>query len=86
MWEDPGYCSLCYPRQVALGSIRKQVGRGWGFSSAVEHLPSKCKALGSVLSSGKKNKKKNKKEKQKRKQVGHASMVSALVPASRFLS
>jgi len=28
--------------------------RGWGFSSVVEHLPSKRKALGSVLSSGKK--------------------------------
>jgi hypothetical protein len=30
---------------------------GWGFSSVVEHLPSKHKALGSVLSSGKKKKK-----------------------------
>jgi hypothetical protein len=29
---------------------------GWGFSSVVERLPSKCKALGSVLSSGKKEK------------------------------
>lgn len=28
--------------------------RGWGFSSVVEHLPSKHKALHSVLSSGKK--------------------------------
>ena len=27
---------------------------GWGFNSVVEHLPSKHKALGSVLSSGKK--------------------------------
>jgi len=35
---------------------------GWGFSSVVEHLPSKRKALGSVLSSRKK-KKKRKKEK-----------------------
>jgi len=31
---------------------------GWGFSSVVEHLPSKLKALGSVPSSGKKRKKK----------------------------
>jgi hypothetical protein len=37
---------------------------GWGFSSVVERLPSKCKALGSVLSSGKnKNKQTNKKKK-----------------------
>lgn len=28
--------------------------RGWGSSAVVEHLPSKRKALGSVLSSGKK--------------------------------
>jgi len=32
--------------------------RGWGFSSAVEHLPSKRKALGSVPSSEKKKEKK----------------------------
>jgi hypothetical protein len=32
--------------------------RGWGFSSVVKCLPSKPKALGSVLSSGKKEKKK----------------------------
>jgi len=31
---------------------------GWGFSSAVERLPSKCKALGLVPSSEKKKKKK----------------------------
>ena len=30
------------------------MGWGWGFSSVVESLPSKCKALGSVLSSGNK--------------------------------
>jgi hypothetical protein len=29
---------------------------GWGFSKVVESLPSKHKALGSVLSSGKKKK------------------------------
>ena len=33
---------------------------GWGFSSVVECLPSKLKALGSVLSSGKEKKKKKK--------------------------
>lgn len=33
--------------------------RGWGFSSVVERLPSKCKALGSVLSSGGEKKKKH---------------------------
>jgi hypothetical protein len=30
----------------------KYLNTGWGFSSVVEHLPSKRKALGSVLSSG----------------------------------
>jgi len=34
--------------------------RGWGFSSVVECLPRKCKALGSVPSSEKKNQKKKK--------------------------
>ena len=34
------------------------LGVGWGFSSVVECLPSKRKALGSVLSSGRKKKKK----------------------------
>jgi len=32
--------------------------KGWGFSSVVERLPRKLKALGSVPSSGKKKKKK----------------------------
>jgi len=32
------------------------VSGGWGFSSVVEHLPSKCKALGLVPSSEKKKK------------------------------
>jgi len=35
-------------------------GRGWGFSSVLEYLPSKRKALGSVPSSEKKKKEKNK--------------------------
>jgi len=39
----------------------KNMERGWGFSSAVERLPSKRKALGSVPSSEKKEKKKKKK-------------------------
>jgi hypothetical protein len=39
--------------------------RGWGFSSVVECLPSKPKALGSGLSSRKKKKKKRKKKKEK---------------------
>lgn len=32
--------------------VKNSVCRGWGFSSEVERLPSKCKALGSVLSWG----------------------------------
>jgi len=39
--------------------------RGWGFSSVVERLPSKRKALGLVPSSEKKKKKKKKKEKKR---------------------
>jgi len=38
-------------RQCEAG---KEALRGWGFSSVVEHLPSKRKALGSVPSSEKK--------------------------------
>jgi len=38
----------------------KQTNRGWGFSSVVERLPRKRKALGSVPSSEKKNPPKNK--------------------------
>jgi len=38
------------------GRLMKGLGRGWGFSSVVEHLPSKRKALGSVPSSEKKKK------------------------------
>lgn len=37
-----------------------KVSRGWGFSSVVEHLPSKHKGLGSVFSSGGKKDKKKK--------------------------
>jgi len=40
-----------------FGSELKRQSRGWGFSSVVEGLPSKCKALGSVPSSEKKKKK-----------------------------
>jgi hypothetical protein len=49
-----------------VGKLALQLNfEGWGFSSVVERLPSKHKALGSVLSSGKKKEKK-KKEKKKR--------------------
>ncbi|EDL78964.1 rCG27106 [Rattus norvegicus] len=41
--------------------LSRDCSRGWGFSSVVEHLPRKRKALGSVPSSEKK-KKKNKKK------------------------
>jgi serine protease inhibitor ecotin len=35
----------------------KQNVEGWGYSSMVEHLPSMCEALGSVLSTTKKQNK-----------------------------
>jgi len=44
-------------------SFKKRKHRGWGFSSVVERLPSKRKALGSVPSSEKKKKEKKKKRK-----------------------
>jgi len=43
----------------------KMLGPGWGFSSVVERLPRKRKALGSVPSSEKKNQKKKKKKKER---------------------
>jgi hypothetical protein len=39
---------------VYISDLKKIHKGGWGFSSVVERLPSKRKALGSVLSSGKK--------------------------------
>jgi len=44
--------------------LRSLAGGGWGFSSVVERLPRKRKALGSVPSSEKKNQKKKKKKKE----------------------
>jgi len=46
---------------------RNYNSRGWGFSSAVERLPRRHKALGLVPSSGKKKKERKKKEKRKKK-------------------
>jgi len=43
-----------------LSRAFKNIGLGWGFSSAVERLPSERKALGSVPSSEKKKKKEKK--------------------------
>jgi len=41
---------------VAFASFKVFNAGGWGFSSVVERLPRKRKALGSVPSSGKKKK------------------------------
>jgi len=43
---------------------------GWGFSSVVERLPRKRKALGSVPSSEKMNQKKKKKKKERKRKKG----------------
>jgi len=44
--------------KLGKGTTFKNVNlKGWGFSSLVEHLPSKRKTLGSVPSSEKKGKK-----------------------------
>jgi len=42
--------------------LKEDLNGGWGFSSVVERLPRKRKALGSVPSSEKKNRKKKKKK------------------------
>ena len=54
LWQKMNWCNA---RRTAQSKI--SVGRGWGFSSEVERLPRKRKALGSVPSSEKKNQKKN---------------------------
>jgi hypothetical protein len=36
--------------------IPHQSKKGWGCSSVVEHLPTMCKVLGSILSTARKNK------------------------------
>jgi hypothetical protein len=43
---------------ITVSELLRPTMGGWGFSSVVECLPSKLKALGSVLSSGKEKKKK----------------------------
>jgi len=50
-------------RSSILNLIKKEEG-GWGFSSVAERLPSKCKALGSVPSSGKKKKERKERKKE----------------------
>jgi len=57
-----GFIQLTLPHCCL--SPKKVRTRGWGFSSMVERLPRKRKALGSVPSSEKKNQKKKKKESQ----------------------
>jgi hypothetical protein len=51
------------------------VGWGWGFNSVLEHLPSKHKALGSVLSSEKKKNRENKQIKTKNKKSLHKTIL-----------
>jgi len=50
---------------------------GWGFSSVVERLPRKRKALGSVPSSKKKRTKKKKKKKEKKKKQSLDQSINA---------
>lgn len=58
-------------------NFRKISFWGWGFSSVVERLPSKCKVLGSVPSSGKKRKEKKRKER-KKKQITKVTLTTFL--------
>jgi len=48
----------CTSFSLFLNGFLKNFFRGWGFSSVVQRLPRKRKALGSVPSSEKKNQKK----------------------------
>jgi len=60
--EERAIWNLCLRRthgcQQKGKKKKKEFTKGWGFSSVVEHLPSKRKALGSVPSSEKKKEKK----------------------------
>jgi len=60
--------------------VSKAQTRGWGFSSVVERLPSKRKALGSVRSSEKKKKEEKKKvfQKKKKKSPDQAQLALSL--------
>jgi len=49
---------ICLHLSPQTHTIKNAFRRGWGFSSVVERLPRKRKALGSVPSSEKKNQKK----------------------------
>jgi hypothetical protein len=49
----------------------------------VEHLPSKCKALGSVLCSGKKKEMRREKERQTDRQTKMPGVVAHTIPALR---
>jgi len=69
IWEllslRPAWSTEWVPQQPELHRETlswKSKNRGWGFSSAVERLPSERKALGSVPSSEKKKKKRKKKK------------------------
>jgi len=80
------------PLGVITGNKRLEAG-GWGFSSVVERLPSKLKALGLVPSSEKK-----KRKRKKRLEAGHiqpmspwdsshvSSVVENLIPIQSFYS
>jgi len=60
------------PSKITTTIQRKEKKRnswGWGFSSVVERLPRKRKALGSVPSSKKKEPKRKKKKKKKKKKL-----------------
>jgi len=58
-----------------MGIIASQEdARGWGFSSMVERLPSKCNALGSVPSFEKK------KKKRRRRRCPHLSTTRFVHP------
>jgi len=61
-WLVPSYLSPLCSGHGSFSSTNKNSDRGWGFSSVVEHLPSKRKVLGSVPSFEKKKRKKKKKK------------------------
>ena len=57
LWPRTGIEEMLLGKEwKGKAKINKEQNGGWGFSSVVERLPSKRKALGSVLSSVKKKK------------------------------
>jgi len=70
-WWVARFGILCEPNPLLIRIVK---GGGWGFSSMVERLPRKRKALGSVPSS----EKQKQKQKQKKKNCQRLGIVGEI--------